>query len=350
MSKFLLFAGTRPEIIKLRPVYDALVAQGDEPIWAIASQSPDLIPLAFGDYDERIIRVPFSVENYRHPLVGLHIELTRAISYNVPFDIDWKAVVVHGDTQTAASAAMVCALAGLPVAHVEAGLRSHSHFPWPEEQNRRLIASLASLHLAPTNTAWSNLVAEGVHRERVIVTGQTGIDALHAAQRRVKDVELPTDSCPRIVVTCHRRENKDRISLLASAFKPLLADHHILWPAHPNYGDAVCVTFPFVQPMTHDDLVSQLEIADLVITDSGGIIEEAAELEKPCLIIRDETERPEALDDGCCLVKRDEMSDLRRLIAKKLAWNHTWKRSSKGLYGDGKAAERVAAALRQILP
>lgn len=349
MSRFLLFAGTRPEIIKLRPVYDALVAQGDEPVWAIASQSPDLIPLAFGNYDERIIRVPFSVENYVHPLVGLHKELTHAISYNVPLD-GWKAAVVHGDTQTAASAALVCALAAIPVAHVEAGLRTHKPFPWPEEQNRRMIASLVSLHLAPTHTAKTNLRNENVDQGRIIITGQTGIDALYTTLARTTSFERASGPrIPRIVVTCHRRENTGRIPQLVELLKPLRADHYVFWPHHPNYDHQILKTFPFADPQSHVELIGELQYADLVITDSGGIIEEAAELEKPCLIIRDETERPEAIDHGCWLVTRAEMDNLPHMIRHMLDLDRP-KRHSKGLYGDGHAGAAVARALRMIRP
>jgi UDP-N-acetylglucosamine 2-epimerase (non-hydrolysing) len=348
--RFLLFAGTRPEIIKLRPVSDALIAQGDEPIWVFVNQSRDLIrDMVLHDACPTPIYVPCDVENYRHQLVGLHHEITKGIIHKVPLDADWKAVVVQGDTQTAASAALTCALAAIPVAHVEAGLRTHKPFPWPEEQNRRMITSLASLHLAPTHAAKTNLRNENVDQGRIVITGQTGIDALHTTLKRANFERASRPRVPRILVTCHRRENKDRISALANALKPLLVDHYVCWPSHPNYGWEVRVAFPFAAPMSHDALVGELLHADLVITDSGGIIEEAAELEKNCLIIRDETERPEAIDHGCWLVKRDEMDRLPHMIQHLLSRSGR-ARHSKGLYGDGAAAPRVAAALRKILP
>lgn len=350
-NKFLLVVGTRPEVIKMRPVFDALVAQGDDPWWCVTSQSIDLLK-DFNFEHARTFYARFAVENYRTPLVGLHSEITRAMIYDVPLEpAYWKAFVVHGDTQTAVSVAMVAALAKIPVAHVEAGLRSRAALPFPEEMNRRLIAQMASLHLAPTELDRIHLREESVASQAIVVTGQTGIDALHAA--------LKPNACgtqPRIVVTCHRRENRDRIAQLIAALTPLLPDHHVIWPRHPNYGPSTNTgpeviaeaAFPFVTPMSHDKLVGELQIADLIITDSGGVIEEAAELERPCLIIRNETERPAAIDQGCTLVLRESMGGLRHLIEEKLDWGRKWKRSSKGLFGDGKAALRVATALREM--
>lgn len=351
--RFLLFAGTRPEVIKLQPVFDALVRQGDEPRWVIVRQSRDLLDKALRfdgmDYYSKHHVLGLNLDNYVHPLAGLHREITWEIIQRVPLD-GWNAAVVQGDTQTAVSSAMVCALAGIPVAHVEAGLRTHARNPWPEEMNRKVITQIASLHLAPTERDADNLLTDSVPRDRIVVTGQTGIDALHAAQARNANnaVELAVDSCPRIVVTCHRRENVDRIAPLAATLLKLQPEHHVIWPQHPNYSLIAREMFPFTAPMTHDELVAQLQIADLVITDSGGIIEEAAELNKPCLIIRDETERQDAIDQGCQLVRQVDMPTLDLAIATKLKWSQYWTRNSRGRFGDGKAAPRVAAALREI--
>lgn len=263
--------------------------------------------------------------------------------------------VVQGDTATAFAAAQAAFLSGTRVAHIEAGLRAPTVFaPFPEEMNRRAISKIATLHFAPTQAAARNLRNERV--EGVIhVTGNTGIDAFRAALEHttssaVTDIVEYAAGRPIILITCHRREAWDSVMpKLVALVADLPRNYVAVWPAHanPKLKDMMRAAAlpPHVilpGPLEHTVMAQLLDYSSLVITDSGGLIEEAADAEKPCLILRRETERPEALDSACRLIG-DQVDDLLRMIPIAVKC----RRKSRGRFGDGGAGSRIAEILLQ---
>jgi len=268
---------------------------------------------------------------------------------------EYAYAVVQGDTATAFAGAQAAFLSGTRVAHIEAGLRSPTVFsPFPEEMNRRAISKIATLHFAPTQAAARNLRREQVEGE-IHVTGNTGIDAFRSALEHttpsiVSDIVERAAGKPIILITCHRREAWDSIMpKLVSLIASLPKDYLAVWPAHANpklkamMQEAVLpphVVLP--GPLEHTAMAQLVDWSSLVITDSGGLIEEAADAEKPCLILRRETERPEALDSACRLIG-DQIDELLRMVPVAIRC----RRKSRGRFGDGGAGSRIAEILRQ---
>ena len=275
-------------------------------------------------------------------------------------------VIVHGDTSSALGGAMAADRAGIALAHVEAGLRSHDRaMPWPEEGNRVSIDSLADLLFAPTVTAADNLVAEGVVGE-VHVTGNTGIDALKATLAtlptgRPKPVRASGDPLDTLV-TCHRRENwGGGLTSLAMALVPLAAEGRIAAEIviHPNprVADTMGVLFadqPGIRlslPSTHRSMIARMRRADLILSDSGGVQEEAPALGIPLLILREKTERPEAIASGNALLVGSDSDRIRREIQRLQTEPRSLEAMTRPAYpfGDGRSAPRIATLLRAWL-
>ena len=224
-------------------------------------------------------------------------------------------VVVQGDTSSALGAALAASLAGVAVAHVEAGLRTHDpRLPWPEEEYRTSIDARADLLFAPTETAVANLRAEGVRGE-VHLTGNTGIDALKATEARLAAQPLVVEKLPRILVTCHRRESwGEGLKSIATALVEIARDgaSTIELVLHPNAHVAAIMRqsldsirgISLIAPCTQIDLIRRMREVDLILSDSGGIQEEATALGTPLLVLRDKTERPEAIASGKCNIAR----------------------------------------------
>jgi UDP-N-acetylglucosamine 2-epimerase len=273
-------------------------------------------------------------------------------------------VLVHGDTTTAMAAALAAFYARIPVGHVEAGLRSHDMTrPWPEEYNRVAIDATATLLFAPTEGAAENLRRETPARRRIEVTGNTGIDALLfiAAKVGVEETSLATrvDSDRRLVlVTGHRRESfGDGFDRICDAIERIAArpDVEIVYPVHlnPNVQEVVVRRLAglgnvqLLAPVGYLEMVALMKRATLVLTDSGGIQEEAPALGKPVLVMRDITERPEAIETGVAsLVGTDAdriVGEVFRLLDDKVYYAS--RARSVFPYGDGRAAERIAAAI-----
>jgi UDP-N-acetylglucosamine 2-epimerase (non-hydrolysing) len=278
---------------------------------------------------------------------------------------DW--VLVQGDTTTAMAAALAGAYAGSKVGHVEAGLRTFDKTqPFPEELNRLVAAACADLHFAPTATSAGNLLREGHAPDRVLVTGNTVIDALLWARDRPLELratdplaELPADR-DLVLVTAHRRENfgepfRAAFGALAELARRFSDRIHLLYPVHPNpnvVGPANeflsgIPNVTLTDPLDYHRLVHAMDRAHLVITDSGGIQEEAPSLGKPVLVLRDVTERPEAVESGTVeLVGCDPQRILDRattLLTDEAAWSEMAQRVNP--YGDGRAVQRIVAAL-----
>lgn len=264
---------------------------------------------------------------------------------------DW--VLVHGDTTTAFAATLTAHHRQIRVAHVEAGLRTYAPQPWPEETNRRGIATIADLHFAPTPGAAANLAAERVAGE-VLVTGNTGIDALHIVLGRLGSARCDRAGRKRILVTGHRRESFGApFEAICAALRDIAArpDVEIVYPVHPNpavRGPVAAAldnqpAIRLIDPLDLPDFVDLMRAADLILTDSGGVQEEAATLGIPVLVMRDVTERPEGITAG---VARLVGTDRHRIVAAANAWLDdppAFRPST--LYGDGLAATRIVRAL-----
>jgi UDP-N-acetylglucosamine 2-epimerase (non-hydrolysing) len=279
-------------------------------------------------------------------------------------------VIVQGDTASAKCAALSAYYRRIPVVHVEAGLRSGNlHHPWPEEGNRRIIATLADLHFAPTENAAAALRGEGISAARIHMTGNSGIDALlhvrDLLHAKKLGAPLVADLAARfagrriVAVTCHRRENLSELASIANALKTLAArdDVAIVLPLHPNpeVGAVFRATLDglpnvaLTDPLDYPDFVALLDACYLILTDSGGVQEEAPALGKPVLVMRETTERPEGIAAGTArLVGTDSariVAELTRLLGNPDA--HAAMARAHSPYGDGQASARIAAVLCQ---
>ncbi len=273
-------------------------------------------------------------------------------------------VVSQGDATTMMVTAMVSFYRGIPFCHVEAGLRTHDMgYPFPEEMNRVVASKLARLHFAPTENARRNLLREGIEDSSINVTGNTVIDALlHTAEKDLP-MGVETDAAKRLILlTAHRRENFGKpLRNIFQAVRQIvdeIADVEILYPVHPNPNVLKLARehlsnhprIRLCRPMDYGPFVSAMKYAYLILTDSGGIQEEAPALGKPVLVLRHETERPEAVAEGVVKLVGTKVetivSETRRLLDDPLAY----KAMAKGFspYGDGHAAERIVAALRHM--
>jgi UDP-N-acetylglucosamine 2-epimerase (non-hydrolysing) len=285
-------------------------------------------------------------------------------------DADPDLVVVQGDTTTTFAAALAGFYRRMPVVHLEAGLRTGDVLsPYPEEMNRRLTSQLASLHLAPTPTARDNLLAEGFDPSSVVVTGNTVIDALHwTVGRRVpyRDQELAgldTDPRPVLLVTAHRRESwGEPMTAVGAALADLAQSQPnlvIVLPVHPNPrvreallpAVAGLANVLVVEPLAYGEFARLLDRATIVLTDSGGVQEEAPSLGKPVLVMRDTTERPEAVAAGTARLvgtDRDQIvAGVRALLQDADAYAAM--ANAVNPYGDGRAAERSCQAMARFL-
>jgi len=280
------------------------------------------------------------------------------------------AVVVQGDTTTSTAAAIAAFYHGIPVVHVEAGLRSGDLLsPFPEEANRKITSQITRLHLAPTSTSRANLLREGISPEDIVVTGNTVIDALLATvdkQLPFTDPlleELDASGRPVLLVTTHRRENQGESMRSVGRALARIADAEpdlvIVLPAHKNpvVREAVLPALEgkanvlVTEPLAYGEFTRLLSRAHIVLTDSGGVQEEAPSLGKPVLVMRDNTERPEALDAGTVkLIGTDEeriVTEVTRLLHDST--HFAAMANAVNPYGDGKAAARTVAAIEELL-
>lgn len=369
MITVMLVYGTRPEAIKMAPVVRAL------------QESPLFRPVVVLTGQHRSIldqvNAVFEVEAdhdlaIMSPNQTLHDITVRTMSGLQPlFDSEAPdAVLVQGDTTSAMAAAIAAFERKIPVVHLEAGLRSGDLFdPFPEEANRRIIGQIASLHLAPTEHARRNLLASGVPEARITVTGNTVIDALHLMLRREPDfedarvAEVAEGERPMVLVTAHRRENHgapmERIGSAVRVLAGRFPGHDFVLPAHPNpavrthllaaLGAApnILVT----EPVAFTDMVHLLDRATLVLTDSGGVQEEAPALATPVLVLRETTERPEAVLAGTSRLVGTNVETIVDEAAALLddPVRHAAMAQVASPFGDGHATERTVAALGALL-
>lgn len=364
-KKALVVYGTRPEAIKMAPVVRALErSPALDPVVAVTGQHREMLDQVnalFGivpRHDLDIIRP----RQQLHEITSRALDgLTRTIRAEQP-----DVVVVQGDTTTAFVAALAAFYERVPVAHVEAGLRTDDRYnPFPEEINRRLTSQLASIHLAPTPVSRANLLADGI-TDQVFVTGNTVIDALLDVVGRRLPRRHPAltaiDEIPgrrTVLITSHRRESwGEPMARTARAIARLAADlPDVLFvlPAHLNPAvrevllpplrglDNVLVT----EPLGYGDFALAMQASALMLTDSGGVQEEAPSLGKPVLVLRDTTERPEAVDAGTVQLVGTDEDLIVKAVATLLADPVAYAQMSRAInpYGDGLAAGRIAGAI-----
>lgn len=273
------------------------------------------------------------------------------------------AVLVQGDTTTVMTVALACFYHRIPIGHVEAGLRTWDmQNPFPEEANRVLTGKLARWHFAPTEQARQNLLKEGVADSDIVVTGNTVIDALLTTAARELDLGIDLDPARRLIlVTAHRRENfGEPFRNVCRALRTLAQanpDVQFLYPVHPNpnikdvahetLGDLLNVQL--CEPLDYAPFIAAMKRAHIILTDSGGVQEEAPALGKPVLVLRDETERPEAVDQGVVKLVGPNYDAIVRETQRLLDDDQAYRQMARGVspYGDGKASERIVRVLRE---
>ncbi len=369
--RVLVVFGTRPEAIKLVPVIRALGAapasSGLEPVVCVTAQHREMLDQALDAFD---VRAEFDL-NVMRPGQGLADLSSRLLPALAPVlaQVKPSMVVVQGDTTTTFCASLASFYAGVPVAHVEAGLRTHSpDSPFPEEMNRVLTSRLASLHFAPTDGAAENLRAEGIAPERIETTGNTGVDALLQVRSALNNGTLKSDAPmvaegkKLVVVTAHRRESfGPALVEICRAIAQLSRreDVQIVWPVHPNpqVREIVRATgfdpaaVSLVEPLDYVSFVDLLQKAYLVITDSGGVQEEAPSLGKPILVLRETTERPEGVEAGIVKLVGTSAVRIVREAARLLDDDAEYGRMAgiRNPYGDGRASSKIAGRIRAFL-
>ena len=347
--------GTRPEAIKLAPLAHALDVRGLAPTLIFTGQHPDLDPEDFGlsEFPSLHLRCPGRRDPHAHVR---HVTTTFSPLLREPPDL----LVVQGDTSSALGAALAGFAAAIPVAHVEAGLRTHDpRLPWPEEEYRIAIDAKADLLFAPTPSAAANLRAERISGE-VHITGNTSIDAVLAVETKLPPPNPREGGMPRVLVTCHRRESwGDGLESIAAALVEIARDAAIDLILHPNPRVAEVMrarlattrNVTLFDPHSHSELVRRMRDADLILSDSGGIQEEAPSLGTPLLVLREKTERPEGIATGNMRLVGTSTeritAEARRLLQDPLTLAAMSRRSLP--YGDGHAAPRIATIIEQWL-
>lgn len=364
MAGVMVVFGTRPEAIKLLPVIRALRVRGVYVRVCVTGQHRELLDQVL---DPSTVKPDIDLDLMQpgKSLAELSSSMTVALAHVFEREAPHR-IIVQGDTATAAAAAQAAFFTRTPVAHVEAGLRTGDlASPFPEEGNRRMISALADLHFAPTAAARESLLREGVDASTITVTGNTVVDALLTARQSfgsstpaaIRDVLSRANGKRLIVATCHRRENLSKIGEIADALLRLAERPDVLLavPVHPNpavrrtFSDALggCANIRLLDPLEFRAFIALLSAAYLVLTDSGGVQEEAPVLGVPVLVLRDETERPEGVESGTAILvgtRTDAIvAQATRLLDNPLAHARMTRKHSP--YGDGHASERIAAVI-----
>ena len=383
MKTVMLVFGTRPEAIKMAPLVKAFQAASDSfrTLVCVTGQHREMLDQVLHifdiqpDYDLNIMKQGQDLYDVTsRVLLGLREVLKEACP---------DVVLVHGDTTTSTAAALAAFYAQIPVGHVEAGLRTHNIYsPWPEEMNRQLTGRMATWHFAPTPLSRQNLLAENVAEAQITVTGNTVIDALYWVVDKIKhdaslsqqldaelqragyDVERLSGGCKLVLITGHRRENfGDGFIHMCTAIKDLTQRYpqvDFVYPMHlnPNVRKPIHEVFGqdlsglgnmfFIEPLEYLSFVHLMEKSHIVLTDSGGIQEEAPGLGKPVLVMRDTTERPEALTAGTVKLVGTDYAKIVGEVSTLLEDTAAYERMSKAVnpYGDGLACGRIVETLK----
>ena len=359
--KILCVVGTRPEAIKMAPVILALKKESWANVRVLATAQHrhmlDQVSKFFGidaDIDLNIMRPNQALTTLTARLL---LELDDVLQAEKP-----DAVLVQGDTTTVMTVALACFYHRIPIGHVEAGLRTWDmQNPFPEEANRVIAGKLARWHFAPTEGSRQNLLKEGISDSEIIVTGNTVIDALLMTAAKDLELAVPLDSARRLVlVTSHRRENfGEPFRNICRALRTLAENNpavQFLYPVHPNPNVkdvaheflADLPNFTLCEPLDYAPFIAAMKRAYIILTDSGGVQEEAPALGKPVLVLRDETERPEAVGQGVVKLVGSNYERIVEEAQRLLDDEAAYKAMARGVspYGDGHAAERIVKTLR----
>ena len=385
MKKIMLVFGTRPEAIKMAPLVKEFQKYPNkfQTIVCVTGQHREMLDQVLHifdihpDYDLNIMKQGQDLYDVTaRVLTGMR---------DVLKDAQPDVVLVHGDTTTSTAAALATFYQQIPVGHVEAGLRTHNIYsPWPEEMNRQITGRIATYHFSPTPLSQQNLLKEGVNKEQIVVTGNTVIDALYMVVDKIKqdkkldaeleevlqrsgyDVNRLSHGKRMVLITGHRRENFGEGFLsMCKAIQALTKkypDVDFVYPMHlnPNVREPIHQVFGedlanlgnmfFIEPLEYLSFVYLMEKSFLVLTDSGGIQEEAPGLGKPVLVMRDTTERPEALDAGTVKLVGTDYDRILTEVSALLEDREYYNRMSKAVnpYGDGKACERIVGTFNEI--
>ena len=384
MKKVMLVFGTRPEAIKMAPLVKEFQKQPKrvETVVCVTGQHREMLDQVLKifdikpDYDLNIMKQGQDLYDVTaRVLTGM-----RDVLKEVKPDV----VLVHGDTTTSTAAALAAFYQQIPVGHVEAGLRTHNIYsPWPEEMNRLLTGRLATYHFSPTPLSRNNLIKESVDDRNIIITGNTVIDALYWVVDKIKnnkeldneledilskagyDVNRLNNGKKLVLITGHRRENfGDGFINMCTAIKDLTVkypDLDFVYPMHlnPNVRKPIHEVFGenlsglknmfFIEPLEYLSFVYLMEKSSIVLTDSGGIQEEAPGLGKPVLVMRDTTERPEALDAGTVKLVGTDYNKIVNEVSSLIDDKAAYEKMSKAVnpYGDGKACGRIVNYIAQ---
>lgn len=369
MIKNLIIFGTRPEAIKMAPLVKEFQRHTEfETKVCVTAQHREMLDQVLDFFE---IKPDFDL-NLMKPNQNLFSLTADIITELKPVLDDFQPdyVYVHGDTSTSSIAGLAAFYAGAKVCHVEAGLRTHNKWsPFPEEMNRQLTGRLADYHFAPTQQSYDNLIKENIKPEDIIVTGNTVIDALLDSSLRVKEIyneeieqlkKVVDDSKKIILVTGHRRENHGQGFInICEALNDIAANHddvQIIYPVHlnPNVQKPVheilsgIDNIQLIDPLAYPAFVWLMSQAFMIITDSGGVQEEAPSLGKPVLVMRDTTERPEAVDAGTVILvgtdKKKIVSEANRLLSDSSIYKTMSELHNP--YGDGKACKRISEFIK----
>ena len=382
MRKVLLVFGTRPEAIKMAPLVMELQKQKEriETVVCVTGQHREMLDQVLEifdikpDYDLNIMKRGQDLYDVTARVLTGMREVLKEIKPDI--------VLVHGDTTTSTAAALAAFYQQIPVGHVEAGLRTHNIYsPWPEEMNRLLTGRLATYHFSPTPLSRNNLIKESINDRNIIVTGNTVIDALYWVVDKIKnnkeldnelesvlskagyDVNRLDNGKKLVLITGHRRENfGDGFINMCTAIKDLTIKHpnvDFVYPMHlnPNVRKPIHEVFGedlsglknmfFIEPLEYLSFVYLMEKSSIVLTDSGGIQEEAPGLGKPVLVMRDTTERPEALNAGTVKLVGTDYNKIVNEVSSLIDDKAAYEKMSKAVnpYGDGFACGRIVNAL-----
>lgn len=382
----MLVFGTRPEAIKMAPLIKEFQKKSDifNTLVCVTAQHRQLLDQVMdvfhltADYDLDIMQQGQDLYDITsRVLLSMRDVLRQARP---------ELVLVHGDTTTSTAAALAAFYQQIPVGHIEAGLRTGNIYsPWPEEMNRQITGRIASYHFAPTETSRANLLKENVYPSNIYVTGNTVIDALHLVVNELKcdtqlanrerqtligcgyDVSQLNEDKKLVLITGHRRENfGDGFHNICKAIKMLVLQHpdvDFVYPMHlnPNVRNPIRQVFGenlndfqnlfFIEPLEYLSFVYLMEKSFLVLTDSGGVQEEAPSLGKPVLVMRDTTERPEAVLAGTVKLVGANYQKIVDEVSQLILDDHSYSLMSKANnpYGDGQASKRIVEIIRNIL-
>ena len=361
IKKIFCVVGTRPEAIKMAPLILALKKEQWVNLRVVVTAQHRHMLDQINNFFDITPDIDLNLMQVNQTLAGLTSKILVQF-HNALINETPDLVLVQGDTTTVMAAALACFYCHIPIGHIEAGLRTGDlKNPFPEEVNRVIASKLASWHFAPTEGSKQNLLKEGIQNEKIVVTGNTVIDALLISANKKIDLPFKFDANKTLIlVTCHRRENFGKpFENICQALK-ILANNNssvqFLYPVHlnPNIKEVAykmlsnTANIILCEPLGYPQFVAVMKKAHLIITDSGGVQEEAPALGKPVLVLREETERPEAVQNGVARLIGNNIQHIVDEVQLLLNDQEEYKSMAKGgsPYGDGKASERIVQTLK----